>query len=77
MKEELTAMEEVELYNTFVRDLKKKLLGGDLGGDRRDMMWEIRKKRLGLIDKTKLEISEVTEEESVEVSPPPLCAEHN
>lgn len=68
MREELINMEEPGLYNDFLRDLKKKLLAGELGGDRRDMLWEIRKARLGLIDKKSSETSEVTEEEATEVS---------
>lgn len=67
MREELINMEEPSLYNEFVKDLKKRLLGGELGGDRRDMMWEIRKARLGLIDKNASEVSDVTEEQMKEV----------
>jgi ATP-dependent DNA helicase 2 subunit 2 len=67
MREELINMEEPGLYNDFVKDLKKRLLGGQLGGDRRDMMWEIRKAKLGLIDKKASEVSDVTEEEVTEV----------
>ncbi len=67
MREELINMEEPDLYNNFVKDLKKRLLGGELGGDRRDMMWEIRKARLGLIDKKASEVSDVTENEVTEV----------
>lgn len=67
MREELINMEEPALYNDFVKDLKKRLLGGELGGDRRDMMWEIRKAKLGLIDKRASEVSDVTEDEATEV----------
>ncbi len=68
MREELIEMDEPGLYNEFVGDLKKRLLEGELGGDRRDMMWEIRKQKLGLIDKNKSEVSDVTEEKALEVS---------
>ncbi|KAG5297257.1 Ku family DNA helicase [Histoplasma ohiense] len=64
MKEELVAFEEPTLYNDFIRNLKTKLLGNDLGGDRREMWWYIRKNRLGLIDKRLSELSDVTEEEA-------------
>ncbi|QSS63425.1 Ku family DNA helicase [Histoplasma capsulatum] len=64
MKEELVAFEEPALYNDFIRNLKTKLLGNDLGGDRREMWWYIRKNRLGLIDKRLSELSDVTEEEA-------------
>jgi ATP-dependent DNA helicase 2 subunit 2 len=67
MREELINMEEPGLYNDLVKDLKKRLLGGELGGDRRDMMWEIRKAKLGLIDKKASEISDTTEAEATEV----------
>jgi ATP-dependent DNA helicase 2 subunit 2 len=67
MREELINMEEPGLYNDFVKDLKKRLLGGELGGDRRDMMWEIRKAKLGLIDKKASEVSDVTEAGVTEV----------
>ncbi|PGH30208.1 ATP-dependent DNA helicase II subunit 2 [[Emmonsia] crescens] len=68
MKEELVAFEEPALYNAFIRSLKAKLLGNDLGGDRREMWWYIRKNRLGLIDKKLSELSDVTEEEARAVS---------
>jgi ATP-dependent DNA helicase 2 subunit 2 len=67
MQEELVNMEEPGLYNEFIKDLKKRILAGDLGGDRREMMWEIRKAKLGLIDKSKSELSDVTEAEASEV----------
>jgi ATP-dependent DNA helicase 2 subunit 2 len=75
MREELINMEEPDLYNDFVADLKRRLLAGELGGDRRDMMWEIRKAKLGLIDKKASEISEVTEDQATEVSMPILLKE--
>lgn len=68
MRDELLGLEEPKIYNNFVRDLKRKLLGGELGGDRRDFMWEIRKVKLGLIAQDKLDVSEVTQEEASEVN---------
>ncbi|OJD25492.1 hypothetical protein ACJ73_03141 [Blastomyces percursus] len=68
MKEELVAFEEPALYNDLIRGLKAKLLGNDLGGDRREMWWYIRKNRLGLIDRKLSELSDVTEEEARAVS---------
>ncbi|WEW60564.1 ATP-dependent DNA helicase yku80 [Emydomyces testavorans] len=67
VREELIAYEEPGLYNTFIRGLKKKLLDDELGGDRREMWWLIRKNRLGLIDQNALDISDVTEEQAREV----------
>lgn len=67
MREELMALEEPDLYNKFMKDLKKKILAGSLGGERRDMWWEVRKTRLGLIDNHRSEVSSVTEVEANEV----------
>lgn len=68
MREELINMEEPGMYNGFVTDLKRRLLAGELGGDRRDVMWEIRKAKLGLIDKRASEVSDITETQATEVS---------
>jgi ATP-dependent DNA helicase 2 subunit 2 len=68
MREVLIDMEEPGLYNNFVSDMKKRLLAGELGGDRRDMFWEIRKAKLGLIDENTSEVSKVTVEDANEVS---------
>lgn len=67
MREELINMEEPGLYNTFMQDMKKKLLSGALGGDRRDFWFKVRWTRLGLIDKKLSEVSNVTSEEADEV----------
>ncbi|KAG5993912.1 hypothetical protein E4U54_003252 [Claviceps lovelessii] len=66
MRDELVEMEEPEMYNTFVRDLKKGLLSGALGGDRRDFWFKVRWSRLGLIDNTQAEVSNVTHDEAEE-----------
>ncbi|KAI9736792.1 MAG: ATP-dependent DNA helicase II subunit 2 [Cirrosporium novae-zelandiae] len=66
LRDELTQYEEPETWNGWIRQFKQKLLKGDFGGDRRELWWEIRKARLGLIDKKALEISEVVEEEATE-----------
>lgn len=68
MRRECVEMEEPGLYNRFVRGLKGKLLGGELGGERGEMWWKIRGSRLGLVEKRVSELSEVTEEEAKEVS---------
>jgi ATP-dependent DNA helicase 2 subunit 2 len=67
MRQELINLEEPGLYNAFVRDLKKRLLSGELGGDRREMWWNIKVSRLGLIDQGLSEVSKVTKEEADEV----------
>lgn len=66
MREEMTELEEPEIFNNFVRELKKDILGGKLNGERRDMWWKIRANRLGLIDKSLSPLSEVGEEEAKE-----------
>ncbi|KAM3526217.1 hypothetical protein NHJ13051_003575 [Beauveria bassiana] len=68
MREELINMEEPEMYNSFVRELKKSLLSGTLGGDRRDFWFKLRWSRLGLIEQSQLDTSKVTAEEADEVS---------
>ncbi|KAI9827972.1 MAG: ATP-dependent DNA helicase II subunit 2 [Phylliscum demangeonii] len=64
MREELTGLEEPRLYNDFIRDLKTKLLTDKLNGDRREMWWEIRRNRLGLIPKSESDVSDVAEDEA-------------
>ncbi|KAH6998760.1 SPOC like C-terminal domain-containing protein [Ilyonectria sp. MPI-CAGE-AT-0026] len=66
MREELINLEEPGLYNTYVRDMKKQLLSGALGGDRRDFWFKMRWTRMGLIDKKQSEVSVVTPEEAEE-----------
>ena len=68
MRKELLEYENPILWNEFIKALKKKLLEGELGGERRDMWWEIRMNRLGLIDHQASHASEVTEEEAKNVS---------
>lgn len=68
LREELINIEEPKLFNTFVQDLKKSLLNGALGGDRRDFWFKIRYSRMGLIDETQSDSSAVTVEEAEEVS---------
>lgn len=68
MREELINMEEPEMYNSFVRELKKGLLSGALGGDRRDFWFKLRWSRLGLIDQNQSDVSKVTADEADEVS---------
>ena len=64
MRSEMVEMEEPGLYNEFIRSLKGKLLGEELGGDRREMWYEIRKNKLGLIEKKISNESSVDEDEA-------------
>lgn len=68
MRGELVDYEEPALYNDFLREFKGKILREELGGDRRELWWLVRKGRLGLIDRVASDRSEVSEEEAKEVS---------
>jgi ATP-dependent DNA helicase 2 subunit 2 len=71
MREQCIDFEVPQLYNDFLRDLKKQISSGALGGDRREMwskyiMWPAQG-RLGLITKSQCEASDVPEEEAQQV----------
>ncbi|KAJ6138343.1 hypothetical protein N7471_004829 [Penicillium samsonianum] len=66
MREELVDYEEPAVYNDFVRQLKGKMLREELGGDRRELWWFVRKGKLGLIGKSEVDSSAVDEEEAQE-----------
>ncbi|KAL2752505.1 hypothetical protein ACRALDRAFT_1065627 [Sodiomyces alcalophilus JCM 7366] len=66
MRAELIELDEPDIYNTFVRGFKSRLLAGEFGGDRREMWWNVRTSRLGLIDQSQSELSKVTSEEAQE-----------
>ncbi|KAH1385786.1 ATP-dependent DNA helicase II subunit 2 [Aspergillus fumigatus] len=68
MREELISFEEPALYNNFLRQLKDKLLKEELGGDRRELWWLLRRSQLGLINQRESDQSDVTEEQAKEVS---------
>lgn len=67
MREELISYEEPALYNDFLKPLKEKLLKEELGGDRRELWWFVRKSKQGLIDQSESDRSEVTRDEAKEV----------
>ncbi|TKA69171.1 hypothetical protein B0A49_04616 [Cryomyces minteri] len=64
MREELVDLEEPECFNAFLRELKRMLLAGELGGERREMWWLIRVNKLGLVDKRACHVSSVDPEEA-------------
>ena len=64
MRNEMIEMEEPAAYNECIRSLKGKLLGEELGGDRKEMWYEIRKHKLGLIEKKSSDKSSVDEDEA-------------
>ncbi|OQE30525.1 hypothetical protein PENFLA_c003G04251 [Penicillium flavigenum] len=70
MREELVDYEEPTVYNDFVRQLKGKMLREELGGDRRELWWFMRKGKLGLIGKSEVDSSAVEEEEAQEFLAP-------
>ena len=63
MREELVEMEEPEMWNDFIRKVRKRVLEGDWK-DKREVWWRIRANRLGLVDKNLSERSKVDEEEA-------------
>ncbi len=67
MREELVELEEPGVWNAFVRELKRKILKGELGGERREVWWQVRRNGLGLVDRKLSALSEVGEEEAREV----------
>ncbi|KAK8035967.1 ATP-dependent DNA helicase II subunit 2 [Apiospora marii] len=66
LREGMVDFEFAALFNTFLLDLKKKILSGELGGDRRELWWMLKGKGLGLIDNVAVESSNVTPEEAAE-----------
>jgi ATP-dependent DNA helicase 2 subunit 2 len=64
MRQEMIDLEEPGLYNDMLRELKRKIMAEELGGNRREMWWFVRKNRIGLIDKRTSSMSDVTEEEA-------------
>lgn len=68
MRDELVSYEEPTLYNDFLKRLKEKLLKEELGEDRRELWWLLRRNKLGLIDRQQSDRSEITEDEAKEVS---------
>jgi ATP-dependent DNA helicase 2 subunit 2 len=65
---EMISMEDPEVYNTFIRDFKNRLFSGELGGDRRELWFQVKGAKLGLIDQLASEQSNITPEEAAEVS---------
>ncbi|KAJ5748451.1 uncharacterized protein N7511_010147 [Penicillium nucicola] len=66
MREELVDYEEPIPYNDFLRRLKGKLVAEELGGDRRELWWLVRRNKLGLIDKNIVESSDISDVEAQE-----------
>ncbi|KAK8021465.1 Ku80 [Apiospora arundinis] len=65
-REGMVDFEFAAVFNSYLLDLKKKILSGELGGDRRELWWMLKGKGLGLIDTSTVESSNVTPEEAAE-----------
>ena len=63
-RNEMIEVEEPVAYNDFLRTLKIKLLGDALNGDRREMWWLIKSKKLGLVTKHTSKASDVDDDEA-------------
>ncbi|KAJ5888427.1 hypothetical protein N7495_008468 [Penicillium taxi] len=64
MREELVDYEVPVAYNDVLRKLKEKILREELGGDRQELWYLIRTSKLGLIEHTESEHSQVSEEDA-------------
>ena len=51
LRDELLEYEAPGVWNDCIREIKNKILGGELGEGRRELWWLIRRRRLGLIVK--------------------------
>jgi ATP-dependent DNA helicase 2 subunit 2 len=67
-KEEMIELEEPDIYNTWMKKFKEKLLNGDLGEGRNEMWWRVRVNKLGLIHRNLSEVSTISEEDAKAVS---------
>lgn len=61
VREEMLGLEEPALYNEALRRVKTKLDAGELGGNRTDLWYQIRRKKLGLINDEVSQFSTVTQ----------------
>ena len=66
LRGEMIDTEEPSVYNEIISDLKHKMLGEKLNGDRREMWWLIKKQKLGLIPKSVSRPSDVDDEQAKE-----------
>ena len=64
LRDECLDCEQSEWFNDFMRGLKRDILGEELGGDRKEMWYQIRKNRIGLIQRKEQGASHVSEEEA-------------
>lgn len=55
MRSELIELEEVGIWNEWVRELREKVLKGELGGDRKELWREVGRNRVGLVGRGEVE----------------------
>lgn len=68
LREACIGLEVPDLYNKFLRDLKKETLADELGAGRKEMWGKLRLTgKLGLITKSESEVSNITEDEAKQV----------
>lgn len=73
LRQAMIEMEIPEVYNDFIRDLKTRLIKGELGGNRNEFwLAGVRKSRLGLIDQSAAPTSGISSDEAKAVRP--FCA---
>ena len=49
LREEMIELEEVGVYNDVLKEIKSKLISGDLGGDRKEFWYLVGKEKIGLV----------------------------
>lgn len=64
LREECVDVEHVDWFNPFLRGLKTEILGEELGGDRKEMWFMIRKNKVRLISKNEVKESDVSPEDA-------------
>ncbi|KIW99718.1 uncharacterized protein Z518_11131 [Rhinocladiella mackenziei CBS 650.93] len=60
IRQEMLAYEEPRAYNDILRQIKEKLMAGELGGNRGELWWKIRVSKLGLISNEASHVSDVS-----------------
>lgn len=64
LRSELEDLGEADAWNDIIRMLKQKILSEELGGNRRELWWKIRKSKLGLLEWEDNNVAQVSKEEA-------------